>query len=374
MQKGTQRIKDKSKGFINSITNYLKGLSRRKKIFLLLLLIAIVAWRINSARKSGLEVDTASVQRSTLTNTILAPGTVTADEYADLSFQTSGEVAEVNVKEGDSVEKGDIIAKLDTTSLYSSYLQSQANLRRYEASLDKTYDDLQGHETDESFEQIETRTLAETNKDKAYWALVAASKNLAGAYIKAPFDGIVTQVPDNLLPGSYASAPSTAIFSVVNPETIYFEAEVNELEINDLFSGAKTNIQLDAFPGETYDQEVFSTNFSSVTTSTGGTAYQVRISLPENDLLKFKLGMNGDAEIVISEKHEVLLIPANAVVDDSDKSYVWIVENGRARKRIIEVGESSINDVEILSGLEENQSVIVRPPSEIEEGVKVKIN
>jgi HlyD family secretion protein len=161
---------------------------------------------------------------------------------------------------------------------------------------------------------------------------------------------------------------------VVNPETIYFEAEVNELEINDLFSGAKTNIQLDAFPGETYDQEVFSTNFSSVTTSTGGTAYQVRISLPENDLLKFKLGMNGDAEIVISEKHEVLLIPANAVVDDSDKSYVWIVENGRARKRIIEVGESSINDVEILSGLEENQSVIVRPPSEIEEGVKVKIN
>jgi multidrug resistance efflux pump len=86
-----------------------------------------------------------------------------------------------------------VIAKLDTTALFAAYKQADASLRASQAALNYTYDTLQGKENTESFSEISTRTAAETTKDKAYWAFVAASKALEGAYIKAPFDGILTQ-------------------------------------------------------------------------------------------------------------------------------------------------------------------------------------
>lgn len=349
-----------------------KRMGRVGKIITLLIIVLIVYWRYNAYQNGGIKVETQKVSYGNLIESVDASGEVAADKSANLAFQTAGEVKELNYKEGDTVKKGDIIAKLDTTLLYDSYLTAEATLRASQASLDYVYDQVQGHENDESYSQRDTRTTAETTKDKAYWAFVTAQKNLNGAYIKSPYDGILTQVPDNIYPGAYVSVPSTSTFQVVGPETTYFKADVNEGDIYKFTSGAKADITLDAYPDEVFEGQVYGLNFVSVTTSTGGTAYQVMITLPENDNLKYKVGMNGDAEVILTKKDHILTVPINATVEENDKTYVWKVENRHAKKTEITTGISSTNDIEVLSGLNENDVVIVRPPNSIQEETRVK--
>ena len=244
-----------------------RDLGKKGKIFVTILIGILVIWQINSYRNSGLEVETLHAIKGDIIETIDAGGEISAENTANLAFQTAGQVTEVNFKEGDFVQKDDIIAKLDTTALYAGYMQADATLRAAQAALDYTHDTLQGKEKTESFSEISTRTTAETTKDKAYWAYVASSKALEGAYVKAPFDGILTQIPDNLAVESIVSLTTTP-FQVVGPQTVYFDAEISELDIHKLTSGAKVIIEIDAYPDQEFSVIVSGFNFASTQTST----------------------------------------------------------------------------------------------------------
>jgi len=82
--------------------------------------------------------------------------------------------------------------------------------------------------------------------------------------------------------------------------------------------------------------------------------------------------MNGEAEFVVSEKADVLMVPLTSLIEEDEKEYVWIVENGRAKRVEIKTGASSLNNIEVTEGLEEDNVVILRPPSDITEGAKIK--
>jgi RND family efflux transporter MFP subunit len=181
-------------------------------------------------------------------------------------------------------------------------------------------------------------------------------------------------MPDNIVPGALVSLPTSAIFQVVAPETIYFEAEVSEVDIYKLKTDAQAEVEIDAYPDEVFNGKVQSYNFSSTTTSTGGTAYKIRVSLPKNEGLKFKIGMNGDVSVIISEKDDVLLVPITSVVEEDDKKYVWLSDDGKAKKVEVKTAASSVDEMEITSGISETEEVVIRPPSKIEEGVKLKIS
>ena len=90
--------------------------------------------------------------------------------------------------------------------------------------------------------------------------------------------------------------------------------------------------------------------------------------------MKLKLGMNGDAEFVLDRKEDVITVPVTAIVEEDDKEFIWIAENGTARRVEVKTGLTSINDIEITEGLEQGQEVILRPPSNIEEGKRVIID
>jgi len=350
-----------------------RRMSKRGKVITLVILALFVVWRINVYKNSGLQVEIKQAHVGQLIESVNASGEISADNAANLAFETAGEVKEVNFQKGDEVKKGDIIARLDTTNLYFTYQQADASLRAAQAVLNYTYDNLQGKENTESYSEISTRTTAETTKDKAYWAYAAAKKALNGAYITAPFDGVVTQFPDNLVPGAYVTLPTTANFQVVDPKTTYFKAEINESDVDKLEVGDEAKVEIDAYPDEEFSGKVKTLNFSSTTTSTGGTAYIAKISIPENKEMKFRLGMNGDVNVIISEKNDVLLVPITAVVEDQDGSFVWINSGGKAKKVKVETGGSSVDEMEIKSGLDEGSNVISRPPTKIKEGSKLKI-
>ncbi len=345
--------------------------TRRRKIVLGVIIIALAGIKINSYLKADHEVNIIDVKRGTFVDTISASGEIKAEKYAELVFLSPGEITEIYVPDGSFVKKGDRIATIDSTSAYQTYLQAEADLRAKEATLARVYDEIKGSENDESFSEIETRTLAETAKDKSYRAYVAAQKALANTTLRAPFDGIV-QYASNVSIGSYASVTKPS-FVIVNPQTVYFEAEVSEIEVSEIKLGMKAEIELDAYPSDTYEGQVSMVGATNVTTSTGGTAYIVKVGLPENMDNKFKVGMSGDIKFVVKEADNTLSVPFSSVVEEDGDSYVWkVVGRSTVTKTKIEVGNSSLDSIEVLSGINEGDRIVERPPNDIKEGDKVK--
>lgn len=329
----------------------LQNFLKRKKLILIIVIFLAVGFLLVRKyvfpSKGG--VETTRVEQGTVREELVLSGQVEADEHANLSFLTSGELDYVGVTEGQEVEKGDVLARLNTTILYQTYLSAEADLRRFDASRDKTYDDVQGHAKDETFAQIETRTIAETNRDKAYGAYLAAQQNLAYATLRAPFDGIVTSITHPFT-GVNTSLMESQI-EIVNPSTIYFAVSADQTEVTNLKVGQKVNLILDSYPTEEIQGEV---TYISYTPKIGdvGTVYEVKVkALGQIDTAKIRIGMSGDAKFVLSEKDNVLYIPPKFIKTDVNGKYVK--KDSKNNKVHIEVGVEGEERVEIKGDIKE---------------------
>lgn len=332
--------------------------------------IAVIVWRIIVSSGGAVKVESAKVSRGNLVEAISTSGTVKADEYSNLTFQSGGLVSWVGVKSGDKVVKGQAIAQLDTVSLNAAYQDAINTYRKYQATAENILDQVKNHSSDETFSQKDTRTTAEVNRDNAYNDMISARKALNNAIIYAPFDGVVDTVSPSS-PGVNVILGS-ASYILVNPDSVYFDAEVEETDLPNIKTGQDVNIKLDAYPDESFRGTVTNIGVVAFTSSTGGNSYHVRISMPGNTDLKFKVGMGGDVDIVYNTISDTLKVPSSAVVLDTN-NFVWLIDGGRAKKIQVEVGGASLDETEIKSGLTEGETIISQPPSNLKEGQKVGI-
>lgn len=330
---------------LTKIKEILLKILKRKRLVAFIVILIIAAFFLTRKYifppKNGVEV--TKVERGLVREELILSGEIVAEEHARLSFLTSGNLDYVGVTEGQEVEKGYVLARLDTTILYQTYLSSEADLRRFDASRDKTYDDIQGHTKDETFAQIETRTIAETNRDKAYRAYVAAQENLANATLRAPFDGIVSAITHPYT-GVNTSLTESQI-EIVNPDTIYFAVSADQTEVTDLTEGQKVNVVLDSFPSDEIGGEIV---YISYTPNIGdvGTVYVVKVKLVDAiDIAKIRIGMSGDAKFVISENADVLYVPPKFVKTDVKGKY--IKKASKNNKVYVEIGLEGEDRVEI---------------------------
>ena len=218
--------------------------------------------------------------------------------------------------------------------------------------------------------QKSTRVAAQVARDNAYDSMRAAEQTLKFATIYSPFDGVMTKVEPSF-PGSNVTYAS-AIYSIVNPDTFYFSCEVGETEISKIKIGQKVTLSLDAYPDEKFESVVESIGISSVVTSTGGTAYKVKITLSKKDGVDFRLEMNGDAEIIANTYSNTLFVPSDAVVEEDGGNFVWVINGGNKVKKVkVTLGVSSVDKNEIKEGVKEGDMVILRPPTNLKNGSKI---
>lgn len=325
----------------------------RRKLTIAILAIGFVIFLIFRSRANGNgATKEATVGRGTVEEQITLTGEVKATEYAILQFNSSGTVSWVGVKVGDTVKKGQALMKLDTVKLNSAYQIALSNLRAAEANLDEIRDDVKGNENDETFAQKNTRTAAETSKDKAYEAYVAAQKDLRDATLVAPFDGTVAIV-NTESPGINVTATTPQVV-VVNPETVYFEVSADQTEVSRFKVGDKAEIILDAFDRETVEGLVTSISVAPDTTESG-TVYPIRISLPQSATSKYKIAMTGDANFVVSRVEDVLYVPSNFVNSDKEGQYLLVGDN--KERKYIEVGIEGSETTEIRGDISEGSKV-----------------
>lgn len=343
-----------------------------KWFWVILAIIVIVVWRLIAGSTKSTKVQTVKVTQGDLVQSVSTSGTVKADQYSVLTFPTGGKINWVGVKSGDKVRIGQAIAQLDPIPLNAAYQQALNNRRNTQANVDNIHDLVKNNDSAETFAEKATRTTAEVANDNAWDALTATLDNLRNASIYAPFNGVMDTVNPSS-PGMQVT-PGAANYTIVNPDSIYFDSEVDETDLPHIAVGQKVNIKLDAYPDENFQGVVSNIGIVAFTSSTGGNAYHVRITLPKNVDLKFRVGMQGDSDIIYNTISNVVKISSSTLSSDINGNYVWGIQNGKSVKIKVGIGQASVDETEINSGLSVGQEIIDNPPSNFTEGQNVTVS
>ncbi|MFZ3301844.1 MAG: efflux RND transporter periplasmic adaptor subunit [Microgenomates group bacterium] len=340
----------KSENIMSKLFKFLST-NWKKVVVLTLVLIGILLFVFRNNNKT---VKSTEVKRGDLKEELILSGEVDATNYAKLAYETSGKINYVGVKEGEKVNKGKLISKLDSTVLNSNYQIAMSNLRIYDATAQNILDQVKDNSNDETFAQKDTRTTAEANKDKAYEAVIVAKRNLDGASLYAPFNGIVTYLAHPFI-GVYTSLGAVEA-EIIDPSTIYFDVLADQTEVTRLSVGQKVEIVLDPFEEKTFEGKVSNISFVPKI-GESGSVYSVKVDFVNVDLLtsQFKISMTGDSKFVVSEKKSVLFVPNNYVKQDKDGRFVKITAKGE--KLYIETGIESEEYTEIIGKLTEGLTV-----------------
>lgn len=329
---------------------------------ILLMAIFFVPKRVISYLKGPAEqYETAKVKKQDLVQTVSASGEIESENQVTLKFQTSGKLAWVGVKEGDRVEAWQAIASLDKRELkknieteLNDYMKERWDFEQDRESYGVTADDLEKYTLTNEVRRILEKAQFDLNNAVIDVEIADLTEKLAT--LITPISGIVTEIESPI--AGVNITPATANFTVADPSIMKFVANIDEGDIGEVRMGQKAIITLDAYPDEELEGAVTYISFASITTRGGGTAFPVEISLPENENLRFKLGMNGDAEIITASESDVLTIPVEAIIEKGSKKFVQTIEGKKLKEIEVETGIESETKIQIISGLEEDQIVI----------------
>ncbi len=216
---------------------------------------------------------------------------------------------------------------------------------------------------------------------QAELALKLAQDALAKATIYAPIDGTVLfnaigapgldGVTPKIADGA-AVAPQAAPFTVVHLGGLRFVAEVDEVDVERVEKGMAGSVTLDAFPGDSIETSVTEIRPTATLTPTGGTVFQVYLAVSDT-AKRVLIGMRGDAEIQVGGVKDSLTIPFDALFEEDDEKFVYVVEGDILSKRVITTGVFTESRVQVVEGLKAGEVVALSGPVELKDGMSVRV-
>jgi RND family efflux transporter MFP subunit len=269
-------------------------------------------------------------------------GTVRPKVAAIVSAKVMAVIQQIPVKSGDAVKAGDVLARLDDREVRAAFERAQADYDRFKKLLDE------GAAPPAEFQTAEER----------YRVSKAA---LSHATITAPFDGIVSE---KLCDAGDLATPGKPLFTVEQPTDFRLEAYVPDRYAGAVPVGTTVHVTVEAVGGEcdgTVDEVVTASDPSS-------RSFLVKIGLhPKKPL---RSGLFGRAQLVIGERAG-LFVPQSAVHEQGQLTFVYVVDGGRARMRLVKLGKTLRDQVELLSGVETGDRVIVSAEGTLNDGQEI---
>ncbi len=317
---------------------------------LALLLAIFAAWTFLKAPT----VEVAPVSRGLAVEAIYATGTVEPLRWARISPTVTARLVEVMVKEGDQVQEGDLLARLDDGEAKARV----GELTARETFLKQDLDRVARLEKSE-FASRQSSERARSELGQAANARVAAQKRLNEYELASPVSGTVLRRDGE--PGEVMQ-PGSVLFWVGEPKPLRVTAEIDEEDIVRINLGQKALLKADAFPGQALESSV-----AEITPKGDpvNKTYRVRLHLPDESRLL--IGMTVEVNVIVRESPDALLVPATAI----ETGHLWVVRDGRAERRSVKVGALGVAKSEILEGANEGDLVIVSPDKALKEGQRV---
>ncbi len=350
------------------------------------------------------QVETQKVEYKLIKSSILASGTLAYREQVQLRSEVIGQVIELHVEEADVVNKDQPVITLEPKSYQAQVDQAEARVRIQQIAIErqklliKTLGDrferqkkmyTQDLVDQDSFEAIESelalakvdlRSLQES-LTQARAALDQAEELLSKTRILSPIDGVVIQIDvkvgETVIAGT-TNIPGSTMMVIADPSETLTEVQVDEADIAQVREGQGADIFTVAYPDTPLPGTIQSiATVARQTPGQAGLSFLVKILLDEQDAFTIRPGMSVRADIYTSSSEETLAVPVQAVLYDeetdeeanedgaektrSEQTYVFVMEDGKAKRKDVEIGISSDSDQEIKSGLNEGDIVISGP-------------
>lgn len=356
-----------------------------------LLLLAGLALVAALQRPRAMEV---SVATATATGGGGAGGGITANGYvvartkASVAAKIPGRMTFLGVHEGSHLRKGEVIARLESADYRAALGAARAEAARIEVELAQARRDLERARklrqqeliSDADLENAATRVetlAAQRGSARAQVALAVA--NLENTFVRAPFDGTVlrkdAEVGEIVAPASGGGGLTrTAIVTMADLRTLEVEVDVNEAYIAQVANGQEARITLDAYPDTSFAGRVRQV---VPTADREKATVQVKVSILDRDPrilpeMGAKVEFLRAAGTAVAAAPRRVLVPAAAVVEVSGGSRVWVVQDGKASARAVEVGTGRAGQVEVRGGLSGGETVVLNPPQGLREGSRLR--
>jgi len=325
-------------------------------IVVIILVLVIVNLK---AKPAGKNIEIAIAGKGEITSRVESTGELKAKDQVNISAQTIAQINKINYVEGDYVKKGTLLIQLDDTQAESNQALADASLKQAEQALfDKKLISPQ------EFDQVRLAyTTAKTKYDQAHDALLKTR-------IYAPISGRIIQLNvkegETVVMGTMNNS-GTILMVLADMSTMMAVVDVDETDTPDLKLGQPAEVTADALPDSIFHGKVTKIGLMPVPnllSTDQATNFEVEIEMKEFSLL-LRPGMNVSADVITSEKKDILTIPAQAMgrrmKDKKMSETVFVLKGKKAVLKEIKTGSSSDTDIEILSGIELGDTIITGP-------------
>lgn len=313
---------------------------------------------------SAIPVKIATVEQGTLDNHIELTGSFEARQTLPLIAEAQGSIIQLNIEEGQSIGAGQVVARIDPTSLQSSLAAAQAtynnalkNKERYQRLAEA------GAISQKQYEDIAL------NVERARTDVRNIQQQMKYTIIRSPMSGFVSEV--KVERGSFAS-PGMQLGSVVDISKLKMVVRVDAQDVIKLKKGQSVSIKTEVYP----EHEFVGTISLISVQADAGRKYDVEVEVPNNSTFPLKAGMFGTAKFNTSneDNSEKLFIPRQAIVGSIQNAQVFVL-NGDSTVSLknIEVQNQSGDRLIVLKGLNASERVVISGQINLQSGTRVRV-
>jgi HlyD family secretion protein len=344
------------------------------------------------------EVNVSTLSRRIISPSILASGFLAHEEEVMLSSEVIGKVAGLFVEEGDVVHQGQLVLQVDDVNFVAGMEQSEAavrinsidierqevriaNLRRQFARSKSLHEQkmIGDGEFDDAENQLDLAHIdLKSSRERLAQSraqLDQMNDQLSKTKIVSPINGVITSLDIKVGETAIASAtniPGSSLMTIANPDSIYAEVLVDEADVATVEVGQRVEIVAIAYPDQPMLGIVrYIANTAKIAPGRQGLSFTVKIDITDAGEVVLRPGMSSRAEIFTRQDQEVIAVPIQALIFEEDRSELWseyfifVNDNGIARKTKVEVGISDDEYQELISEIDSNIEVIVGPDQEL---------
>ncbi|MCX7780763.1 MAG: efflux RND transporter periplasmic adaptor subunit [Negativicutes bacterium] len=306
---------------------------------------------------------------------LVLTGSLEAQTSAAISAKISGRIQEVLVEDGQMVRAGQPLVKLESAELANSARMANDTVRKAQASYDNAKADYdryralfeQNAVSRQQLDSIETKLrIAEADLSSATASASNAQQQYGHSVIFAPVSGVVANKTATI---GQVVAPGVALMTVEDIGTLYAVVNIEQKDMGMVAIGQTAAIMVDTYPGKVFAGTVDTIN---PVAGLNSRMFRTKIKLDNADGL-LKPGMFIKVELVTGAETKTLAVPQSAVFQKQGLAYVYAIENGKAVRRQVEVGEVNGNNIEIKAGLQGKQLVAVNNVTKLKDGDAVAV-
>ena len=316
-------------------------------------------------------VEVAATRRAEMAAVYTGTAPIESERSAFVMPKVRGEIRQVLADEGQRVREGQVLARLDGDQLRLEVALAEATMRKLERDFARNTElQAKGLVSAVSIDNLKY----ELEAAKASWEL--ARLQLSYTDIRSPIAGTVTRrtdvvkVGNTVTPvGGVIEKADSALFFIEDLDTLMLRINIPERELAKLSVGQVAELSFDAVPGRAFAGKIA---LISPYVDAGTATFGVRIRVTETGGL-LRPGMFARVAIIYERKLDALQIPRTALLDGDGPPKVFVVKDGKAAERPVQLGLSNGAYVEIVTGLKDGEQVVVVGQAAVKPGAAVRI-